>query len=649
VFANGPGADGVAVPGDDIRHIAHRQGEAGLVELWPPVEPRALDEQPPWKPPVERIRGDAPSARLARLVARRIKRMLDEALESQGRPIRAGDVMVLVRRRGGFVEDLVRELKGLDVPVAGADRMVLAEQMAVMDLVALANFLLLPEDDLTLATVLKGPILGFDEEQLFRLAHGRGEVGLWEALKRHILDEPAFEEGYVLLSGLLAVADRMPPYAMFAHVLGPLGGRRRLLARLGVEAEDPLDEFMALALAFERAHPPSLQGFLRWLEAGAVEVKRDLEQGGRNAVRIMTVHGSKGLQAPVVILPDTLQMPTRGSRILWTEDELPLWPPSAEAADWVCREARDKAKAAREREYRRLLYVAMTRAEDRLVVRGWKTRKAPPAGCWYDLVKAALSPLAAEAEDPFLAEMAETADARVLRLSCPQTKPVDPLPAEAAKATPAAVLPDWARQPPPAEPAPPKPLAPSRPDGEEPPVRSPLATADGANRFLRGRLIHRLLQTLPELPKDKRSQAMIRFLGRAAFGLDAGQRLEIANEVGDILDHPRFAPLFGPGSRAEVPVVGRIGERVLSGRVDRLVVTERDVLVVDFKTNRRPPAGDEAVPALYLRQMAAYRLALACIYPGRTVRCALVWTDGPALTEIDSRLLDDALAEMAIG
>ncbi|MBI2236775.1 MAG: double-strand break repair helicase AddA [Magnetospirillum sp.] len=647
VFANGPGSDGVAAEGDDIRHIPARRGEAGLVELWPPVEPRALDEQPAWKPPIERIRGDQPSARLARLVARRIKAMVDgEILASQGRPVRAGDIMVLVRRRGGFVEDLVRELKGLEVPVAGADRMVLAEQMAVMDLVALANFLLLPEDDLTLATVLKGPLVGFDEDQLFRLAHGRGPAGLWETLKKRLLDDSAFEEAYVLLSGLLAMADHQPPHALFAHVLGPLGGRRKLLARLGVDAEDPLDEFVALTLAFERAHPPSLQGFLRWLGAGAVEIKRDLEQGGRNAVRIMTVHGSKGLQAPVVILPDTLQMPTRGSRIQWTNDELPLWPPSAEAADAVCRAARDAAKAAREREYRRLLYVAMTRAEDRLVVCGWKTRKAPPAGCWYDLVRAALSPIAAEAEDGFLAEAGETADARVLRLACPQTRTVEQAEAPDTAARPAPQLPDWAFRPPPAEPAPPRPLAPSRPDGEEPPVRSPLAGDDGARRFQRGKLIHRLLQTLPNLARETRAAAMLRFLGRPSFGLDAAHRLDIANEVGDILDHPRFAALFGPGSRAEVPVVGRIGERVLSGRVDRLVVTGNEVLVVDYKTNRRPPAAGEAVPPLYVRQMAAYRLALACIYPGRTVRCALVWTDGPALTEIDPHILDDALAEM---
>ncbi|CAA7624308.1 double-strand break repair helicase AddA [Magnetospirillum sp. UT-4] len=651
VFAPGsPARDGVA--GDeDITHLARRLGQAGLVEVWPPVEPRPLDAPAPWKPPVERIRGDSPQARLAGLLARRIGAMIaTERLDSQDRPVRAGDVMVLVRRRGPFVEDLVRALKAEGVAVAGADRMVLTEQMAVMDLMALGNALLLPEDDLTLAAVLKGPLVGLSEDELFRLAWNRGEAGLWETLRRRVGEEPAFNRAWETLSGLAALADRLTPHDLFAHVLGPLGGRRALLARLGIDAEDPLDEFMALTLAYERAHAPSLQGFLRWLETGAVEIKRDLEQGGQDAVRIMTVHGSKGLQAPIVILPDTLQAPTRGPKLLWSgeaEAELPLWPPSADHDDEVCAAARQAHRTAREREYRRLLYVALTRAEDRLIVCGWETRKAAPAGCWYNLVRDALSGFAAEAEDPFLAEAGETRGATVLRLACrQQAEPDRRGDAPDALAAPGALpLPDWTRRAPPPEPAPPKPLAPSRPDGEEPPVRSPLGP-DRTRRFRRGKLIHRLLQILPELPADRRSAAAIAFLRRAGID-DAAECLAIAGEVADVLLAPAFAPLFGPGSRAEVPIIGLIGDsRAVSGQVDRLVVTGTEVLVADYKTNRRPPPGPADIPELYVRQMAAYRLALACIYPRHRVRCALVWTDGPALMEIDSARLDDALGSL---
>jgi ATP-dependent helicase/nuclease subunit A len=640
--------------GEDITHLPHRGGQAGRVEVWPPVEPRPADEPPAWKPPVERIRGDSPRARLARLLASRIRAMIDgERLESRGRPVRAGDVLVLVRRRGGFVEELVRELKARKVAVAGADRMVLTEQMAVMDLMALGNFLLLPEDDLTLATVLKGPLVGLSEEQLFTLAHGRAEgQGLWDALRQGVPGgDIAFETAFRRLSDLLAQADRIAPHALYARVLGPLGGRRRLLARLGLEAEDAIDEFVALTLAFERAHPPSLQGFLRWLEAGALEIKRDLEQSGRDAVRIMTVHGSKGLQAPIVFLPDTMQVPTRSPRLLWLgegEDELPAWPPRAEDMDAVCREGAEARKAAREREYRRLLYVALTRAEDRLVICGWRGLKAAPETCWHTLVQGALAPLAAEFDDPFLAQADETAEGPVLVLSNAQTAPPEGQGKGQEAAAIISPLPDWARVAAEAEPMPPRPLAPSRPEGEEPPVRSPLAEADGKPRWQRGKLIHRLLQTLPELPRAERSKAMLRFLGRPAWGLETKEQLAIANEVSDILDHPGLAGLFGPASRAEVPLVGYIGERIVSGRVDRLAVSADEVVVADYKTNRRPPKTADEVPDLYVRQMAAYRLALACIYPGHRIRCVLVWTDGPALTEIDAARLDDSLAGLGM-
>jgi len=652
LFAEGSIArDGVAVPGEDITHLAFRSGAAGRVEVWPPVEPRAVDEVPPWKPPVERISGDSPRTRLARLVARKIAALVGaDMLESQGRPVRAGDVMVLLRRRGGFVEDLVRELKALDVPVAGADRMVLTEQMAVMDLMALGNFLLLPEDDLTLATVLKSPLVGFTEDELFRLAWNRGEAGLWETLKRRMAEESSFARAYEWLAGLLGKADRMPPHDLFAHVLGPLGGKRRLMARLGIEAEDPLDEFMALTLAYERGRAPSLQGFLHWLETGAVEIKRDLEQGGRDAVRIMTVHGSKGLQAPIVILPDTLQVPTQGSKLLWlgeTGAELLLWPPRAEMNDAMAQAGRDAQKYAREREYRRLLYVAMTRAEDRLIVCGWQTKKAAPATCWYNLIRDALEPTAAEVEDPFLAAKGET-EPRMLLLTSPQKAEIerkDEAVGDGRKV--AAPLPDWLFTAPLPEPAPPRPLAPSRPDGEEPPARSPLAGPDDGRRFQRGKLIHKLLQTLPDLAPDKRSAAMMRFLAKAGREFDAAERIGIANEVSAVLENPAFAALFSPHSRAEVPIVGLIGEtRAIAGQVDRLVVTESEVLVVDYKTNRRPPMDVSEVPDIYVRQMAAYRLALACVYPHHKVRCALVWTDGPKLMEIDGALLDDALNEI---
>jgi ATP-dependent helicase/nuclease subunit A len=643
VFAQDAAHDGVALDGTPIVHSAFRTGQAGRVEVWPPVEPRPTDAPPPWKPPVERVPGDSPQARLARLIALRIKRMIDdrEILESRGRPIHAGDIMVLVRRRTAFVDDLVRALKELRVEVAGVDRLVLTEHLAVMDLIALGRFLLLPEDDLTLATVLKGPLVGLSEEQLFRLAHRRPGT-LWNSLKRQAEHEAPFAAALGYLTDLLGRADFTPPFELYSHVLGPRRGREKLLARLGPDADDPISVFLDLALAFERAHPPSLQSFLHWLEVGALEVKRDLEQSRRDAVRILTVHGAKGLQAPIVFLPDTLQVPTRSETLLWpgTDDgEILLWPPARAAYDELAEAERTRANARRDQEYRRLLYVAMTRAEDRLYVCGWHTQKTAPDGNWYTLIKAGLAGRAEAIDDPFLAAAGETDGATVLRLACPQESSPEGEAKPAEIVVPPAALPQWAREPPTPEPTPPRVLAPSRPPEDEPPVRAPLGPDDGA-RFRRGTLIHRLLQTLPEVPPEKRADAARRWLAHAARDVPEETRADIAAETLRVLAEPSFVPLFGPGSRAEVPLSGAIDGVLIAAQIDRLVVTPDAVLVVDYKTNRPPPETEDQVAGLYRRQMALYRALLRSIFPGRTIRCALLWTDGPKLMPLSDTRLD---------
>ena len=627
VFADARARDGLLSGDRPIRHQWSRRGQAGLVELWPTQKHEEVAEDDPWDAPLDQLARTSPASRLADRIADTVKGWLDrgEVLESKGRPIRPGDVMVLVRTRTAFVERLVRGLKQRGIPVAGTDRMVLTEQLAVMDLMAAGRFALLPQDELTLATVLKGPLGGFDDEMLFNLAHRR-ERGLWEELRARRADFPA---AYSFLSGLLAQTDATPPFEFFAHLLGRGGGRERLVARLGPDANDPIDEFLALALAFEREHVPSLQGFLHWLEAGRAEVKRDMEQG-QGQVRVMTVHGAKGLQAPIVFLPDTCSMPARQreARLLWRvdeEDPVLLWPVRGENETDLCRELRAAARGRGDQEYRRLLYVAMTRAEDRLYVGGHEGKKGRTQGCWYDLVAAAvLKP--------------ENAAGDLWRVAEKQTAPPEGDRRFAALAQEPQPLPAWCRRAAPEEPDPPKPLAPSRPEAEEPPVRSPLAADDGA-RFRRGRLVHRLLQSLPDLAPEDRPAAAGSFLARPGLGLGPDERESLAAEVLAVLDHSEAAPLFAPGSRAEVPIVGLMGGRALSAQVDRLAIRGREVLVVDYKTNRPPPERPEGVARLYLGQMAAYRAVLSLVYPGKTVRCFLLWTDGPRLMELPDALL----------
>jgi ATP-dependent helicase/nuclease subunit A len=553
--------------------------------------------------------------------------------------------MVLVRRRTGFVDELVRQLKALEIPVAGVDRMVLPQQLAVMDLMALGRFLLLPGDDLTLATVLKSPLIGLSEDDLFDLAWPRGEASLWEALSRHAGGDSVFGRAHKLLEDLLARVDYLTPYELFAHVCVAADGRRKTLGRLGLDADDPIDEFLSLALAYERNRPPSLQAFLHWVEQGGIEIKRDLEQDNADAVRIMTVHGAKGLQAPIVFLPDTLQVPTLRDALVWTADAAPVPVWTAGAADRVAEAARQAAKERQMDEYRRLLYVALTRAEDRLYVCGWENSRAASAGNWYELIERALSDLAAPSEDAFLAAEGVAATAMVRVLESAQTAALRPR-AAAAPAPAPVPLPAWTATPAPPERDPPQPLAPSRATRAEPAALSPLAE-DTAHRYRRGLIVHRLLQTLPELPPERRRAAAEAYVARPAWRLPAEQRRALVAETLGVLETPAFAPLFAAGALAEVPVVGLVGRHAVSGQVDRLAVTAHEVWIVDYKTNRPAPRAAADVDPGYVTQMAVYREVLRRIYPHHAVRCVLLWTDGPRAMELPTDMLDAALAQAA--
>ncbi len=640
VFRHADAADGVALDGRPIRHVAARAGQAGLVELWPPILPEP--DEPP-DPAIPGNRPAEPQARLARAIAATIARWLatGERLEARGRALRPGDVMVLVRRRNAFVRELLGALKQADVPVAGSDRLVLANEMAVQDLMALGRFLLLPEDDLTLAAVLKGPLFGLSEEELFVLAYDRGEATLWSRLRRFAPEYPPMGAAAERLRELLARADFVPPFELYAEILGAGGGRRAMLERLGPEAADPIEEFLALALAYEREHVPSLQGFLRWLASGDIEVKRDFGERQRDEVRILTVHGAKGLEAPVVFLPDTMQLPDRQVAMLWSEAEgLPLWRPRHDLAAPFYLAERDVLRRRQLQEYRRLLYVALTRAQDRLYVCGWQTRNpVREAPSWHALCHAGWSGIATPL--PFdTRPLIGTRDGwrgDALRLTTAQTAPPArdrPL----AGARPLGPMPGWVLTPPPPEPSPPKPLLPSRPSGPEPATLSPLPIA-GRDRFKRGLLVHRLLQSLPELPEPERAAAARRFLALPLHGLGAATQAEICAETLAVIADPALAELWGPDAQAEVPVVGLVGNHALSGQIDRLVVTPERVLIVDYKTVRPSPATDDAVPAIYLQQLATYGAALARIYPGRRIECALLWTDGPRLMVVSPALL----------
>ena len=686
-FAELPAKDGVIEPGGaDLFHAPQRKGHGGNVELWPLVgiEPEEVEDDA-WVPPEEGAVTAQPFLRLAEVLAGEIAaRIGGDILPSTGRPATAGDIMVLVRRRSGFVDALVRALKRRNIPVAGADRMVLTEQIAVMDLLALGRFLLLPEDDLTLATILKSPFIGFDDDDLFTLAHGRGEKSLWRRLGEAASGDPRMAAAEFWLRRLLGDIDFVPPFELFSRILNrlcpvrtsgkappgqELTGRQALLGRLGSQAEDPIDELLSLALSHEQSGPPTMQGFLAWFASGKAEIKRDLETEDRDEVRILTVHGAKGLQAPIVFLPDTTAKPQRGAgpEVNWLPHRsvaydgipLPVWTPNSGLAESVGRRLRKEKEDDRDREYRRLLYVAMTRAEDHLVVCGFEGKRNRPEDCWYDLVRLGLERLDEATSQPFdfTCHGPDGWAGEGIVFARRQTE--EPKTATVRKAPdPLPPTPEWVSRKPAKEPSPPRPLAPSRPTEVDPAARSPIEAGTGGAiastgtlRYQRGRLVHRLLQTLPDIPPENRRDAAARFLARTADGLDDDGIAELTGEVMNVLEAPEFAPIFGSGSRAEVPLTGmlRVGADgmpvAVSGQVDRLLILENEIYVVDYKTLRPAPLDVDKVPPAYIQQMAQYRAILRQIYPDRPVRCALIWTETPRLLTLPDRILSKAVTD----
>ncbi|HXF52979.1 MAG TPA: 3'-5' exonuclease, partial [Hyphomicrobiaceae bacterium] len=664
VFADPQRTPGLSAGSHALRHEALRMGQGGLVEIWPTEKWTAPDAAEPWSPLAETGSGP-PANRLAQRIAATIAHWLrgGERLSSEDRPIRAGDILILVRKRRPFAGPMVAALKGQRIPVAGADRLDLTEQIAVMDLMALADFLTLPEDDLALAEALKSPLFGFDDDDLLALAQTRTGT-LWTSLLEAADSRGGRYAGAAAtLKRWRALAELAPPYELFAGVLDRDGGRRRLLERLGSEAADPLTEFLSLALEYEGSRPASLVGFLDWLRSGGREIKRDMEHG-RDEVRVLTVHGAKGLEAPIVFLPDTCS--GSGSRrpsplialhhAQWPKGPPPLvWQVKGATRLPAVRAARTAAANEEAEEDNRLLYVAMTRARDRLYVAGFEGARGRSAGCWYDKIEQGLADVLSHAV---------AADGKAVR-RLEGSQIAEPEPRAAAEEPPPSPVapPDWARRPAPTEPLLAVPIAPSRlapldfdQQGEpvdprpgrgwrEPASPSPLELAED-HRFLRGTLTHALLEHLPTLPRAGWERAARAFLERRGRVLAQRTRESIVAETLGLLNEPAFAPVFGPASRAEVPIVADIpSPRAgvpplrLSGQIDRLVALDHAIMILDYKTNRPPPESPEEVAPAYLYQLAAYALAVQQVFRARDVRAAILWTDGPRLMEIPATIM----------
>ena len=610
-------------------HSAHHQIAGKVTLLKPLAHDEAVDDDG------EEGFADSATRAYASRLARQVRQWLDERLwlTSKKRPIRPEDILILVRRRANLASLIVARLHAEKVPVAGVDRLRLTAPLAVKDLLAAVRFAVQREDDLSLASLLVSPLLGWDQERLYQVGHGR-KGALLDAVRAK-----GDAETVAALDDMLGRADFTTPYRFLEHMLtGPLDGRRKLLRRLGAEARDPIEELLGAALQFEGTATASLQRFLDWFDRGEVEIIRD-PSAPLDAVRVMTVHGSKGLEAPLVILADATADPDLSPerRLDWAidEDSLPvpvLRPRKAEMVEALREEA--EALSARERqEHWRLLYVALTRAQEHLVIGGAlgiRARGVPPASSWYQAVETARAGLGCEPVDDAL----WTSARHYMGSVKPGSAAVTTRP---HGATPLLAEPAWLRAPAPREERPPRPLAPSSLGLDD--VSDPPPSAAMREAARRGTLLHALFERLPGIAPEARLAAAERWLLRSSGVEDQAHARALAEDACRVIADLRFSEIFGPDALAEAPIAAVVDGEVIAGTVDRLLVTPTRILVIDFKTGRRAPADLAGTPAHHIRQMAAYAAALAVIFPGRRVEAALLYTAGPTLIDLPEDLL----------
>ncbi|MGH6849452.1 MAG: double-strand break repair helicase AddA [Methylocella sp.] len=643
----------VSANNDWKRHRALKHQLPGLVELWPLAAMQSEDDPRAWTLPLDLLDAQDPANLVANRVAQKIAQIVKPASNEfvhdsqlQRRPVRPGDILILVRTRNAFFEAMIRALKKSGIRTAGADRLELTHYIAVMDLVAAGRVSLLPHDDLALACVLKSPLIGLDDDDLMALAPGRSG-SLFDALQA---SADAKHSGAINKLARWRARAGGGPFAFYANLLGADGGRRAIQARLGLEAGDAIDEFLRLAIAHEEEGAPSLAAFLNDLAGLEYSIKRDME-AGEDAVRIMTVHAAKGLEAKIVFLADTCGFPSANHdpKIFVLDTKEPgeqtvAWSPRKDLDCEAIAAAREKARDAAKEEYKRLFYVALTRAEERLYVAGFHGAKKPEDGCWAKMIEAALAnetgietvPAFWNGEEQIRRLLSEGSGA-----------PAAALPHIQAAAAPPVVLPDWlgrrARIEAPALP----PVTPSH--ALAPPHRLDGPAHARREALRRGRLMHLLLQYLPGIIAEHRRDAALAFLAARATGLDERARQTLAGEALKVIDLPELAGLFAPGSKAEVSFAGRImaGRRTIdvAGQVDRIGETPKEILVADYKTGA--PCGLDGTPDGYIAQMALYRAALAPLWPDKTLRMLLIWTAGPRIVWLPAGMLDAALAAIA--
>lgn len=630
--------------GDSFQHRAFFD-KPGRVDLWPVIEPVKFEEDRDWFDPVDKLSAEDHRVQMARKVAREIRRIIETeplpAENGKSRAANAGDFLVLLRKRSELFHEIIRACKQEGLPIAGADRLRIGGELAVKDLTALLSFLATPEDDLSLAAVLRSPLVGFSEDDLFRLAHPRGKnTYLWRALRDQA---EIYPEIVAMLTALRDEADFLRPYELIERVLTRFDGRRRLLARLGPEAEDGIDALLAQALGYERLETPSLTGFVTWLAAEEVTIKRQMDMVGQQ-IRVMTVHGSKGLEAPIVIMPDMAQHRSMNrDEILELGGGHAIWKPSSADRTPPVTEAQLRDKQAQDEEMTRLLYVAMTRAEQWLIMGAAGTVGKSDTE-WYNVASEAMQRAGGVSVGP--------EHDRFMRYEVGAWGNT-PIQAEftATSGKIETVLPRWAQTNADAEIAELGTVSPSDLGGAKALYGELSEALDEEAAKRRGRQLHLLLEHLPAYDQGEWDLHAHTLLSAGDNIAKAAEVIELLAEARRVLTNPDLAYIFAPDTLAEVEITASLPgyNRVMSGIIDRLIVTSDAITVVDFKSNRVVPDQAKDTPEGVLRQMAAYRAALQQIYPNRPIYAEILWTHHAKLMPLEGALLDSAYDRLDVG
>jgi len=633
-------------------HSSQRLNDTGLVELWKPINTEKKVTSEKWDAPLDTMESESSIVILARNIASHINMLINpnsnqrifDSKDGQRR-IEAGDILILVRKRGKLFDAIIRLLKEKGLPVSGADRLNLNDHIAIMDLIALGKCVITPEDDLTLATLLKSPLFEFCEDELLLLAAERNG-SIIDALYNDTRIEK-FKSAKVIFRNYQVASRDGGPFSFYSFVLGACGGRRLFRKRFGAEADDVIDEFLRLALEHEQKQAPSLLRFIDNFISSDFTVKRDMDSG-RNQIRVMTVHGAKGLEAPVVYMPDTFGSAVDKQKIdpIFNisndpNEYIPIWSPSQATDSKMISKLREIEYNKEAEEHRRLLYVAMTRARDRLYILGFNNKKSRPKDCWYSIIETALSDQMVDVTDG----SAPVGSKRLQLKPFPAPEPI----VQPDRVDEKSELPQWVTTNPPAEEYVREPLRPSEALGFTP---SGVKHADSQltpNARRRGILIHKLLEYLPEIAEEQRQFVSQEYLKTQASDLSLDEHIDISQTAIKTLNLLGISALFSKDSRAEIDIAGELERegkppRKVIGTIDRIAITEDTVFIGDFKTTVSPPRSPEEVPDHTVAQLAIYGSLVSGMFPDKKIRCFAIYTEGPEAIELPVEILNRALS-----